>query len=81
MSYVKKKTGPAHGQYLDPKRLVPANETFSSIAEKVIEDKKGDLSRARALFNSKAHHGIDQQCVARSIRWSMSLIFRYLSGD
>jgi transglutaminase-like putative cysteine protease len=43
-------------QYLDPERLVPANETFRSIAEKVVEGKKGDLVRARALYD----HVIDR---------------------
>ena len=38
-------------QYLQPERLVPANETFTSIAGKVVEDKKGDLVRARALYD------------------------------
>ena len=47
---------PAPGQYLEPERLVPANETFSSIAEKVVEDKNGDLVRARALYD----HVIDR---------------------
>jgi transglutaminase-like putative cysteine protease len=45
-----------HGQYLGPERLVPANKTFSSIAEKAIEGKKGDLVRARALYD----HVIDR---------------------
>jgi transglutaminase-like putative cysteine protease len=43
-------------QYLDPERLVPANETFRSIAEKVVEGKNGDLVRARALYD----HVIDR---------------------
>ncbi len=47
---------PAIGQYLEPERLVPANETFSSIAEKVVEGKNGDLVRARALYD----HVIDR---------------------
>jgi transglutaminase-like putative cysteine protease len=47
---------PDPGQYLEPERLVPANETFRSIAEKVVEDKKGDLVRARALYD----HVIDR---------------------
>ena len=47
---------PAPGQYLEPERLVPANETFSSIAEKVVEGKNGDLVRARALYD----HVIDR---------------------
>ncbi len=47
---------PAPGQYLEPERLVPANETFSSIAEKVVQGKNGDLVRARALYD----HVIDR---------------------
>ncbi len=47
---------PAIGQYLEPERLVPANETFSSIAEKVVQGKNGDLVRARALYD----HVIDR---------------------
>ncbi|MHC4071101.1 MAG: transglutaminase-like domain-containing protein [Planctomycetota bacterium] len=47
---------PAAGQYLDPERLVPADERFSSIAEKVVEGKNGDLVRARALYD----HVIDR---------------------
>jgi transglutaminase-like putative cysteine protease len=43
-------------RYLDPERLVPANERFRSIAEKVVEGKKGDLVRARALYD----HVIDR---------------------
>ncbi len=44
------------GQYLEPERLVPDNETFRSIAEEVVEGKKGDLVRARALYD----HVIDR---------------------
>jgi transglutaminase-like putative cysteine protease len=47
---------PVNGQYLEPERLVPANETFPNIAEKVVEGKKGDLVRARALYD----HVIDR---------------------
>ncbi|MHC4328634.1 MAG: transglutaminase-like domain-containing protein, partial [Planctomycetota bacterium] len=47
---------PAAGQYLDPERLVPADERFNSIAEKVVEGKNGDLVRARALYD----HVIDR---------------------
>ena len=43
-------------RYLDPERLVPANERFRSIAEKVVEGKNGDLVRARALYD----HVIDR---------------------
>ena len=42
---------PVTGRYLDPERLVPADERFGSIAEKVVEGKKGDLVRARALYD------------------------------
>jgi len=42
--------------YLKPERLVPANEEISSIAAKVVEGKKSDLVRARALFD----HVIDR---------------------
>jgi transglutaminase-like putative cysteine protease len=44
------------GQYLQPERLVPDNETFRSIAEEVVVGKKGDLVRARALYD----HVIDR---------------------
>ncbi len=47
---------PAPGQYLNPQRLVPDNETFRSIAENVVEGKKGVLVRARALYD----HVIDR---------------------
>jgi len=47
---------PDPGQYLSPERLVPADETFGSIAEKVVEGKDGDLWRARALYD----HVIDR---------------------
>lgn len=47
---------PVEGQYLEPERLVPDNETFRSIAEKVVEGKEGDLVRARALYD----HVIDR---------------------
>ncbi len=43
-------------KYLNPERLVPINEDFKSIAEKVIEGKKSDLMRARALYD----HVIDR---------------------
>jgi hypothetical protein len=38
-------------KYLAPEHLVPADERFDSIAEKVVEGKKGDLVRARALYD------------------------------
>ena len=46
----------APSQYLDPERLVPVNEKFRSIAEKVVKGKKGNLVRARALYD----HVIDR---------------------
>jgi len=47
---------PAPEQYLGPERLVPADERFISIAEDVVVGKKGDLVRARALYD----HVIDR---------------------
>ena len=47
---------PAPGKYLDPENLVPADEKFRDIAEEVVKDKKGDLVRARALYD----HVIDR---------------------
>ncbi len=47
---------PAHEKHLEPERLVPANDEFRSIATKVVEGKKGDLVRARALYD----HVIDR---------------------
>ncbi len=47
---------PIDGKYLAPERLVPADKRFRSIAEKVTEGKKGDLVRARALYD----HVIDR---------------------
>lgn len=38
-------------QYLNPERLVPANETFDTIAKEVVAGKQGDLTRARALYD------------------------------
>jgi len=43
-------------RHLQPERLVPANETFSSLAEGVVKGKKGDLVRARAIYD----HVIDR---------------------
>jgi transglutaminase-like putative cysteine protease len=48
-------------QYLAPERLVPNNETFRSIAKKVVEGKRGDLVRARALYD----HVIDRMRYAK----------------
>ena len=47
---------PDLGKYLDPERLVPANENFRGIAAEVVEGKKTDLVRARALYD----HVIDR---------------------
>ncbi len=51
-------TAPAPGRqkYLNPERLVPINENFRRIAEQVVAGKKGDLVRARALYD----HVIDR---------------------
>lgn len=43
-------------RYLAPEHLVPADEKFRTIAEEVVEGKKGDLVRARALYD----HTIDR---------------------
>ena len=42
--------------YLRPDRLVPENEDFRKIAERVVEGKLGNLARARALYD----HTIDR---------------------
>ena len=47
---------PDQGEYLKPERLVPTTEDFRSIAEGVVQGKKGDLVRARALYD----HVIDR---------------------
>jgi transglutaminase-like putative cysteine protease len=47
---------PDQGKYLNPERLVPTNEDFRRIAKEVVADKKGDLVRARALYD----HVIDR---------------------
>ena len=43
-------------EYLQPNRLVPENEEFITIANKVVEGKLGSLARARALYD----HTIDR---------------------
>jgi transglutaminase-like putative cysteine protease len=43
-------------KYLKPESLVPADESFRRIAEEVVQGKKGDLVRARALYD----HVIDR---------------------
>ncbi|MBW2366260.1 MAG: transglutaminase domain-containing protein [Deltaproteobacteria bacterium] len=45
-------------KYLKADRLVPVNEEFRKIAGDVLEGKKGDLVRARALYD----HVIDRMC-------------------
>jgi transglutaminase-like putative cysteine protease len=47
---------PEGGKYLKPECLVPLNEDFRRIAEEVVAGKKGDLMRARALYD----HVIDR---------------------
>jgi transglutaminase-like putative cysteine protease len=42
---------PERGKYLNPERLVPANEDFRKIAAEVVKGKTGDLVRARALYD------------------------------
>jgi len=42
---------PEQGKYLNPERLVPNKEDFRHIAAEVVEGKKGDLVRARALYD------------------------------
>jgi len=47
---------PESERHLAPERLVPTNETIRNIARQVIEEKKTDLVRARALYD----HVIDR---------------------
>ncbi len=47
---------PSPGQYLEPERLVPDNERFRRIAEKVVSGKNGDLVRARAIYDHVIDH-------------------------
>jgi transglutaminase-like putative cysteine protease len=44
------------GKYLKPERLVPMNENFRAIASEVVQGKKSDIERARALYD----HAIEQ---------------------
>jgi transglutaminase-like putative cysteine protease len=53
---VYKDPGSDPGKYLRPERLVPVSETFRSIAETTVAGKKGELVRARALYD----HVIDR---------------------
>lgn len=48
-AYVEPQTVPE--KYLKPDRLVPLNEDFKRIAEKIVKGKNGDLVRARALYD------------------------------
>lgn len=41
-------------RYLQPERLVPANETFKTLAAEVTRGKSGDLQRGRALYDHVA---------------------------
>ncbi|KKK87219.1 hypothetical protein LCGC14_2755440, partial [marine sediment metagenome] len=54
--YASEAPEPEPEQYLTPERLVAANGKFQSIAEEVVAGKKGDLVRARALYD----HVIDR---------------------
>jgi transglutaminase-like putative cysteine protease len=47
---------PGGGEYLVPERLVPATEDFRKTAEQVVAGKKGDLVRARALYDHVIDH-------------------------
>jgi len=47
---------PDPSRYLAPERLVPASESFDKTAKQVVEGKKGELVRARALYD----HVIDR---------------------
>jgi hypothetical protein len=47
---------PDQGKYLNSERLVPVNEYFHRIAKEVVKGKKGDMVRARALYD----HVIDR---------------------
>jgi transglutaminase-like putative cysteine protease len=47
---------PAPGEFLAPERLVPSNEDFAKIAAEALAGKKGELVRARALYD----HVIDR---------------------
>jgi transglutaminase-like putative cysteine protease len=52
---------PDRKKYLKPDRLVPVNEDLRRIAKEVVEGKKGDLVRARALYD----HVIDRMRYAK----------------
>ena len=44
-------TGEEVARFLRPEKLVPLNETFKTLAEQAIAGKKGDLDRAKALYD------------------------------
>ncbi|MHC4743190.1 MAG: transglutaminase-like domain-containing protein [Planctomycetota bacterium] len=48
-------------KYLAPERMVPDDEMFRNIAERIVEGKEGELVRARALYD----HVIDQMRYAK----------------
>jgi transglutaminase-like putative cysteine protease len=52
---------PDRKKYLKPERLVPVNEDFRRIAKDVVRGKKGDLVRARALYD----HVVDRMRYAK----------------
>ena len=52
---------PDRKKYLKPERLVPVNEDFRRIAREAVKGKKGDLVRARALYD----HVIDRMRYAK----------------
>jgi transglutaminase-like putative cysteine protease len=53
-AYIDKEADPS--KYLDGDKLVPINDDFHGIAEEVLKGKKGELVRARALYD----HVIDR---------------------
>lgn len=53
-AYAEKMDSPS--KYLQPERLVPVNENFCNIANEVLKGKKGDLVRARALYDHVIDH-------------------------
>jgi len=47
---------PGNGEYLGPENRVPLNDTFAKISAEVLEGKRGELVKARALYD----HVIDR---------------------
>ncbi len=47
---------PREGQYLGPESRVPSNGTFDKISAEVLAGKRGDLVRARALYDHVIDH-------------------------